>query len=129
MTLTPEQKARMEANRAKALRAQQVKKMASQTSKPPDPRPLPVPAAKPLLSKQPAQSFYSSVPKCTGKCVLLPGGDRFSVLVGFHDALIAVFRTVSSSGYDAKTRVWSFHLRDHEELMKKVLFEKDVYHV
>lgn len=68
-------------------------------------------------TSSPSSGF--SKPKVTGKCVLL-SRDRFTVELRFHEGSIGVFKSISSGRYNASDRTWSFHIDDHDELLKKL---------
>ncbi|EDO49581.1 predicted protein, partial [Nematostella vectensis] len=48
---------------------------------------------------------------------VLISSTRFTVKIGFHAQLIALFKTLPSRAYDKATTTWSFSLEDYETLM------------
>ena len=42
------------------------------------------------------------------------------ILSGYHAEVISVFKTMKTRAYDNNTRVWSFQVREHAELVKKL---------
>ncbi|KAJ0070280.1 hypothetical protein NL108_007623, partial [Boleophthalmus pectinirostris] len=69
-------------------------------------------AVNPAPAKRPAISVR-------GKCVPHTEG-RFRVEVGFHAALIAVFKSIPSRNFDPATKMWNFSLEDYQHLMRDV---------
>jgi hypothetical protein len=39
---------------------------------------------------------------------------------GYDEGLINLYQNFASRSYNAKTRTWSFHLDDHEKLVKEI---------
>ncbi|XP_064613753.1 SWI/SNF-related matrix-associated actin-dependent regulator of chromatin subfamily A-like protein 1 [Liolophura sinensis] len=54
-----------------------------------------------------------------GKCVLC-SREHFKVEVGFHTAMVEVFKTMKTRQYDVATRLWSFKLEEHDALMQQL---------
>ena len=49
---------------------------------------------------------------------LLLDWQSLKVEMNFHPGAITVFKTIQSSRYNATERIWSFSLKDHNELLK-----------
>ena len=45
--------------------------------------------------------------------------NRFQVLATYHETLIKVFKTMKTGVYNAKTRIWSFSLEEHDKLVRE----------
>uniref|UniRef100_A0A8D8PLE3 SWI/SNF-related matrix-associated actin-dependent regulator of chromatin subfamily A-like protein 1 n=1 Tax=Cacopsylla melanoneura TaxID=428564 RepID=A0A8D8PLE3_9HEMI len=61
----------------------------------------------------------------TGTCVLT-APDRFTVVVGYCQALISAFQSIEGRIYDAKTKNWSFPLSQYKTLLNKVSDIRDM---
>ena len=44
----------------------------------------------------------------------------FKAQVPFHAGVVGVFKTIKTRSYDSTTRVWSFSIGDHDELVKRL---------
>jgi hypothetical protein len=44
----------------------------------------------------------------------------FKAICPYHAGAVAVFKTIGSRSYDSNTRVWSFQVRDHDQLVKRL---------
>lgn len=69
------------------------------------------------------KSQYSN--KITGYCKLI-SKDRFVIDVGYHKRMIEIFKTIGSAKYDAPSKKWSFHIKDHNLLLKGLDAEPDL---
>ena len=77
---------------------------------------------KPKEEKQPinAANFYTQPPRVLrGTCTLVTN-TRFELDVGYHKQLIDTIKTVSSAQYNAAKKSWSFHITDHENIVKRL---------
>ena len=45
--------------------------------------------------------------------------NRFQVVTTYHETLIKVFKTMKTGVYNAKTRIWSFSLEEHDKLVRE----------
>ncbi|XP_049949424.1 SWI/SNF-related matrix-associated actin-dependent regulator of chromatin subfamily A-like protein 1 isoform X1 [Schistocerca serialis cubense] len=63
--------------------------------------------------------------KITGYCKLV-SKDRFVIDVGYHKRMIDIFKTMGSAKYDAPSKRWSFHIKDHNLLLKVLDAEPDL---
>ncbi|XP_067126580.1 LOW QUALITY PROTEIN: SWI/SNF-related matrix-associated actin-dependent regulator of chromatin subfamily A-like protein 1 [Centruroides vittatus] len=148
VTLSEEQKRRIEENRRKALEIRAAKLQKQQlnfySSKSDDSR---LPSKKIFSNKTYSNNknvstsnwnrnnnklykkanFPTSDKQITGTCVLV-SRSRFMVEIGYHSKLIEVFRTIPSKLYDAKEKKWTFSIKDHNTLIKatKTLFPEVV---
>ena len=130
MPLTEEQKRRMEENRRKAL---EKRKNAGSVSVAPSGRSASsMSGSAPSMSGQPAKSFYgiksnenkpedsfSNRPKVYGKCILT-SPDRFLVTIGYQSEVIQVFKQCQTGQYNAKDRLWTFKVEEHDSLINKL---------
>ncbi|XP_011876001.1 PREDICTED: SWI/SNF-related matrix-associated actin-dependent regulator of chromatin subfamily A-like protein 1 [Vollenhovia emeryi] len=68
-----------------------------------------------------APGKFFSQPMATGKCYMV-SDDRFVLETSlFVPVIIEIFKTIPSRLYDTKSRIWSFHLNDHDSLMQKLM--------
>ena len=44
----------------------------------------------------------------------------FKAMCGYHAGVIGVFKTIKSRSYDTTSRIWSFQVREHDELVQKL---------
>ncbi|XP_031368111.1 SWI/SNF-related matrix-associated actin-dependent regulator of chromatin subfamily A-like protein 1 isoform X2 [Apis dorsata] len=74
-----------------------------------------------------AQNFFGQKSSITGKCYMI-SDTRFTLEISsYFPPLIETLKTISSRSYDMKTKNWSFHLKDYEVLMEKIInFKSDV---
>ncbi|XP_072765590.1 SWI/SNF-related matrix-associated actin-dependent regulator of chromatin subfamily A-like protein 1 isoform X3 [Anoplolepis gracilipes] len=57
----------------------------------------------------------------TGKCYMI-SGERFALETSsFASSVIETFKTVPSRSYDVKSRIWNFHINDHDSLIQKLM--------
>ena len=132
MPLTEEQKRRMEENRRRALEKRQKSQNAGSAA------PVVSSLGRPASSGpgQPVKSFYgqtksnenkpaeaadsfSNRPKVCGKCVLT-SPDRFMVTIGYQSEVIQVFKQCQTGQYNAKDRLWTFKVEEHDSLLHKL---------
>ncbi|KAL2727451.1 SWI/SNF-related matrix-associated actin-dependent regulator of chromatin subfamily A-like protein 1 [Vespula maculifrons] len=76
-----------------------------------------------LQRKQQIQSkkFFGINSVITGKCYMITN-ERFAIETSSYlSSVIEVFKTVDSRIYDIKTKIWNFHLKDYDNLIKKLL--------
>ena len=71
-------------------------------------------AARPALQSPPA----AAGPALTVNLVVEPADGRFKAVCAYHAGAIAAFKTIKSRSYDHPAKSWSFHVRDHDELVK-----------
>ncbi|XP_015509270.1 SWI/SNF-related matrix-associated actin-dependent regulator of chromatin subfamily A-like protein 1 isoform X1 [Neodiprion lecontei] len=73
----------------------------------------------PLKSKDP-QNFSSKSSTIQIKFVMI-SDERFSVIISeFQEQIISIFKTIPSRSYDLKTKTWDFHVKDYNDLVKKL---------
>ena len=116
-SLSDEQKRLIEERKKAAQLKMQQKKEATVTSSP---------KSKPNLKHNElskpinAANFYTLPPRVVrGACTLVTN-NRFEMDVGYHKQLIDTVKTVSSAQYNAGKKSWSFHITDHENVIKRV---------
>ncbi|XP_032683947.1 SWI/SNF-related matrix-associated actin-dependent regulator of chromatin subfamily A-like protein 1 [Odontomachus brunneus] len=101
------------------------------------------PRSNPTYQQQTKYKYYSNVKQCkpnnrynpieprnfykpqsqpvTGKCYMI-STDRFALETSLYvPAIIETFKTVPSRLYDAKSRIWNFHINDYDYLMQKLI--------
>ncbi|KAF7400984.1 hypothetical protein HZH66_006168 [Vespula vulgaris] len=67
------------------------------------------------------QKFFGINSVITGKCYMITN-ERFAIETSSYlSSVIEVFKTVDSRIYDIKTKIWNFHLKDYDNLIKKLL--------
>ncbi|KAL6439202.1 hypothetical protein ACFW04_003853 [Cataglyphis niger] len=68
-----------------------------------------------------AKNFFSRTLVLTGKCYMI-NKERFALEISsFVPAVIETFKTLPSRAYDAKSRIWNFHINDYDSLMEKLI--------
>ncbi|XP_050455855.1 SWI/SNF-related matrix-associated actin-dependent regulator of chromatin subfamily A-like protein 1 [Cataglyphis hispanica] len=68
-----------------------------------------------------AKNFFSRTLVLTGKCYMI-NQERFALEISsFVPAVIETFKTLPSRAYDAKSRIWNFHINDYDSLMEKLM--------
>ena len=77
------------------------------------------PADRAPNSQQQQTTSTAGGPPITVSLVVQNEG-MFKAACGYHEGVIKAFRTIKSKTWDASTRTWSFHVRDHDELVKKL---------
>ena len=132
MPLTPEQMARMEQNRKMALLKKRQKETSINTCDSNSP-------VSTNLSSKPISLVSKSVEqKSTVKAksepvkpairlskplickFVLVSNVKFEARVGYHEALIEIFKSMTSSEYKVKDRMWTFHVDEHDLLLEKI---------
>ncbi|XP_016906021.1 SWI/SNF-related matrix-associated actin-dependent regulator of chromatin subfamily A-like protein 1 [Apis cerana] len=74
-----------------------------------------------------AQNFFGQKSSITGKCYMISDTRFMLEISSYFPPLIETLKTISSRTYDMKTKNWSFHLKDYEALMEKIInFKSDV---
>ncbi|XP_043501144.1 SWI/SNF-related matrix-associated actin-dependent regulator of chromatin subfamily A-like protein 1 isoform X1 [Polistes fuscatus] len=74
----------------------------------------------PVTPKTP-QNFFGTDSVKTAKCYMITN-DRFVVEISSYlSSVIDVFKTMNSRSYDTKTKTWSFHLKDYDNLIRKLI--------
>ena len=115
--LSDEQKRLIEERKKAAQLKVQQKKEATLTS---SPKSKPDPKQNELSKPINAANFYTLPPRVVrGACTLVTN-NRFELDVGYHKQLIDTVKTVSSAQYNAGKKSWSFHITDHENVIKRV---------
>ncbi|KAH0952756.1 hypothetical protein HN011_010895 [Eciton burchellii] len=67
------------------------------------------------------KNFFNRMSTVTGKCYMI-NNDRFALETStFIPVVIDTFKTIPSRMYDAKTRIWNFHINDYDCLMQKLI--------
>ncbi|XP_047352619.1 SWI/SNF-related matrix-associated actin-dependent regulator of chromatin subfamily A-like protein 1 isoform X1 [Vespa velutina] len=67
------------------------------------------------------QKFFGINSVITGKCYMITN-ERFAIEISSYlPSVIEIFKTVNSRIYDIKTKIWNFHLKDYDNLIKKLL--------
>ncbi|XP_076626647.1 SWI/SNF-related matrix-associated actin-dependent regulator of chromatin subfamily A-like protein 1 [Colletes latitarsis] len=73
------------------------------------------------------KTFFGQKSRITGKCYMISEERLVFETSSYFPPLIEVFKTIPSKSYDSKSKTWSFHLRDYESLMEKVVqFKSDI---
>lgn len=68
-----------------------------------------------------AHQFFGTNCYVTGKCYMITN-DRFAVEISSYvPAVIELFKTINSKIYDINTKIWNFHLKDYENLIRKLM--------
>ncbi|XP_016766815.2 SWI/SNF-related matrix-associated actin-dependent regulator of chromatin subfamily A-like protein 1 isoform X2 [Apis mellifera] len=68
-----------------------------------------------------AQNFFGQKSSITGKCYMISDTRFILEISSYFPPLIETLKTISSRSYDMKTKNWSFHLKDYETLMEKII--------
>jgi len=68
-------------------------------------------------NKVQANGFTSNNNRLKGTLSLI-SKDRFQVQVNYHESLIKIFKSMKTGSYNAKDRIWSFHISDHDPLIQ-----------
>ena len=65
------------------------------------------------------QANLSSHPKAIiqAACSLV-SPTRFEVRTSYHEGMIKIFKCMTTANYNAKTRMWTFELAEHDKLIK-----------
>ncbi|KAL0104812.1 hypothetical protein PUN28_016447 [Cardiocondyla obscurior] len=67
------------------------------------------------------RNFFSKPSSVTGKCYMI-SDDRFALETSsFVPAIIEIFKSIPSRIYDAKSRIWNFHINDYNNLIQKLV--------
>ncbi|KAI4496168.1 hypothetical protein M0802_008035 [Mischocyttarus mexicanus] len=70
--------------------------------------------------KMPNNFFGNNSTTTTAKCYMI-SNEKFAVeLSSYLSSVIDIFKTMDSRSYDIKTKIWSFHLKDYDNLLKKL---------
>uniref|UniRef100_T1IRL8 SWI/SNF-related matrix-associated actin-dependent regulator of chromatin subfamily A-like protein 1 n=1 Tax=Strigamia maritima TaxID=126957 RepID=T1IRL8_STRMM len=123
--LTAEQLRRMEESRQKAL-LKKAKIAAAKQLNQPSKTSINTPSttqAKDSVNRVAVKLISNRVQNTTklikAKCVLM-SNERFVVVVGYHQQLIEVFKTIPTRMFDIKTKNWSFDLKVHNQLIQNL---------
>ena len=74
---------------------------------------------KPVLNGSSINRFYGNVKTIKAKFTLIDN-KTFKVEMGYHPGAISLFKTIDSGKYNAAERTWSFEIKDHNELVRKL---------
>jgi len=70
-----------------------------------------------LSNMPPQQQQQQPFRKVSGTCSLVQP-TRFQALIGYNEKLIQTFKKMKTGAYNAKTRIWSFDLSEHDPLLQ-----------
>ena len=112
--LSDQQKRMLEQKRnaAKLMQQNKVKLLSSKSQQ------IPVPIE--VKKANESNNFYSQPRnKVQGKCSMITS-TRFELDVSYHKQLIDIVKTVGSAQYNATKKTWTFHIADHDTVLRKV---------
>ncbi|KAG7196652.1 hypothetical protein KM043_015990 [Ampulex compressa] len=73
------------------------------------------------------KDFFGQKSHITGKCYMITDNRFIMELSKSFYPLTETFKSISTRLYDSKTKTWSFHIKDYENLIQKVIqFKSDV---
>lgn len=89
---------------------------ASFSSKYEKPQPI---ANKSKVNGTSTNQFYGNVKTIKAKFILIDN-KTFKIEMGYHPGAISLFKSIESGKYNATERTWSFEIKDHNELVRKL---------